>query len=84
MTAGQELPKEEMLAKIENNQESVDDKIVANQEKMEVRIEANNKHFYVLRGTPVSRMDIHQTRQCPFKKMRKPRWTYMKRRWRPR
>jgi hypothetical protein len=51
MRAGQELLKEDMLAKID-----------ANQKKMEGRIHANNEKFEVLRGSLVSRMDIHQAR----------------------
>jgi hypothetical protein len=51
MRAGQGLLKEEMLAKID-----------ANQEKMEARINANNEKFDILRGSLVSRLNIHPAR----------------------
>jgi hypothetical protein len=51
-----------MLAKMETNQERMDANIEANQEKMEAKIEADDEKFEVLRGTLVSRMDIHKRR----------------------
>jgi hypothetical protein len=51
MRADQELLKEELLPKLETNQE-----------KMEARIYANNEKLEVLRGSFVSRKDIHQAR----------------------
>jgi hypothetical protein len=44
----------------------------------------SSEKFEILRGTLVSRMDIHtKPGQCPLKKKWKPSWTYIKRRWRP-
>jgi hypothetical protein len=34
----------------------------ANHEKRDAKIDANNEKFEALRGTPISRMDIHQPR----------------------
>jgi hypothetical protein len=47
---------------MEANQENLDTKIDGNQEKKEARTDSNNEKFEVLRGTLVSRMDIHQVR----------------------
>jgi hypothetical protein len=46
----------------------MDAKIDVNQEKTKARIYANNEKFEVLRGTLVSRMDIHQARTESIKK----------------
>jgi type VI protein secretion system component Hcp len=56
--AGEELLEEEMLPKMETNQERTE----ANQEKMEARIDASSEKSEVLRNTLVFRMDIHQAR----------------------
>jgi hypothetical protein len=60
MRAGQGLLKEEMLSKMETNEERMDAKIDTNQEKVEARIEANSEKFEVLQGALVSQVDIHQ------------------------
>jgi hypothetical protein len=67
----------------ETNQENIDAKIDANQEKMEAKIDANNEKFEVLRDTFVSRVDIQQTRTESTQEERKPKWNYIRRRWRP-
>jgi hypothetical protein len=60
--AGQELLKKAIVTKIGTNQEKMDAKIDANQEMIEARIDANNENFVVLRGSLVSRTDIHEAR----------------------
>jgi hypothetical protein len=44
-----------------------------NHEKMDARIDANNEKFEALRGTLVSRMDIHQARTVSTQEEMKPR-----------
>jgi hypothetical protein len=57
-----------MLTKMETNEGRMDVKIDANKEKMEASTEVNNEKFEVLRGTLVSRMDIHEVRPLSYQR----------------
>jgi hypothetical protein len=68
MRANQEHLKEEILAKMETNQERMEARTNATQEKMEAKREANNEKFEVLRGPhlpdgyPPSQDSVHSRR----------------------
>jgi peptidoglycan hydrolase CwlO-like protein len=68
-----------MKDEMRTNQEKMDAKIDASQEKME----GNNEKFEVLRGTLVSRMDIHEGRTMSIQEDMITGWIYVNRIWRP-
>jgi RecA-family ATPase len=62
MRASQKLLKEEILAKMQTNQERMNAKTDAIQEKMEATTDGNNQKYKALPSTLISQINIHQVR----------------------